>query len=1052
MDIPDTLVNQIREGNAVLFLGAGASRDAQSKDARKCPTASDLARELADRFLGGKYKDAPLNQIAGYAISETDLATVQMYLRSLFLELLPTPAHSLVPTFTWYGLATTNYDLLLEDAYETAKQGIQSLRPMIESSDRVDANLRDPSNVLYLKLHGCITRVTNPECPLILTTEQYIEYRQGRLRLFNIFADWGYEHPIILAGHSLQDSDLQAVINELTNAVGSNRPRYYMVAPDADDIKNRYWETKKITTLKGTFADFMSAIDALVPTSFRSLGVLSNSTRLHEIEKRFKIHTTLSKSALQFLQNDVDYVNSTNATVKMNPKDFYKGFAEGFSPIEQNLDVKRRLADDILSDYFLDDPQQMKDRPEVLLLKAHAGAGKSILLKRVAWDAAKKFDRIVLFLRPNGLLSVSAIQEIISSCKERVYFFIDNATDRVREIQSLLKNIGQDGQFLTLVLADRTNEWNVQGQVLSLFVTDEYELRYLSMPEIDQLLSLLEKHKALGTLEKLGNQERRDALAERAGRQLLVALHEATFGLPFEDIIVDEFQQIVPLEAQRIYLTVCVLNRLDVPVRAGIISRIHGIPFTEFKQKFFAPLEHVVFTHLDPLIRDHVYLARHPHIAEIVFQRILTNVEDRFDIYIKCLKALNVSYSADWQAFWKLVRGRTLLDLFPDPPMVKILYDVAKATVGDDPHLLHQIALYEMHRPNGNLSTAATLLARASQAAPYDSTIKHSIAELKLRMADGSGSDLEKSKLLKDAADICRNLISSENENAYGHHTLVKVSIRTFRDSLQGGASDEIIEKQIKEIEKLLFDYSQQFPGDSFLLTEESEFAQLLNDDKRAMNAMKKAFDVNPRNSFIAVRLANIEREAGRPQEALGILKKALEVNASDKRLHFTYAKLLMDGQSTSGDELSYHLRRAFTDGDTNYHAQLLYARQLFINKDIDGSKRVFAKLRNVNVPPQISNQLHYPIPGERFRGKISRLDSNYGFIARDGSADWIYVHRFNVSGTTWKNLTFGTRVEFSIAFSFRGVNAFELQILGGVADKPAQLDLPKMNVPEVPS
>jgi hypothetical protein len=37
---------------------------------------------------------------------------------------------------------------------------------------------------MYLKLHGCITRTTNESCPLILTTDQYIESMKGRSRIF----------------------------------------------------------------------------------------------------------------------------------------------------------------------------------------------------------------------------------------------------------------------------------------------------------------------------------------------------------------------------------------------------------------------------------------------------------------------------------------------------------------------------------------------------------------------------------------------------------------------------------------------------------------------------------------------------------------------------------------------------------------------------------------------------------------------------------------------------------------------------------------------------
>jgi hypothetical protein len=841
MELPDYLITQIREGKAVLVLGAGASRDARDSKNRKCPTTPELTEKLANRFLNGKYKNAPLNQVAEYAISESDLATTQEYVRTQFLDLLPTVGHQRIPNFVWHGIATTNYDVILERAYEETDKAMQSLRPLIESSDRVEDNLRDPRNVLYLKLHGCITRINNPDCPLILTTEQYIEHRRGRARLFNTFTEWGYEHPIIFIGQSLQDSDLRTIINELTNEVGDRRPRYYLVAPDADEVRSRFWETKKITTLKATFAEFMSAIDSAIPIGFRVLGTLKEATeKLHEIELRFRTHASLSKSALQFLQNDVDYINAVNTTEQVDPKDFYRGYSEGFGPIEQQLDVRRELTDAILSDYFLGDGQEPEDHTQVLLIRAHAGAGKSVLLKRIAWDAAKNFDRLVLYLRPHGIISVAAIQELISSSKARIYLFVDSAADRVREVHSLVKNIGKEGNFLTVVLAERFNEWNMNAQQLQPFVTDEYEMRYLSMPEIDQLLKLLEANKALGTLANLDLHARRAALAERAGRQLLVALHEATFGVPFEDILVDEYRNIAPLEAQKIYLTICVLDRLDVAVRAGIVSRIHGVPFDDFKSQFFSPLEHVVFTQLDPQIRDFVYRARHPRIAEIVFRRILSNAEDRFDAYIKCLKALNLAYSADWKAFWKMIKGRTLVELFPDTKMVEILYDVAGKMVGDDPHLQHQMALYEMHRPNGNLATASILLNKATQTAYYDPTIKHSIAELKLRLVEKSKSELEQSKLLKEASDISKSLISTDAENSYGYHTIVKVGIHRLRDALKTGGSDVVIEKLIKETELSLFDSLQQFPDDAYLLESESEIAKLLNDDERATKAMRK--------------------------------------------------------------------------------------------------------------------------------------------------------------------------------------------------------------------
>ena len=1044
--IPDHFITQVREGNAVLFLGAGASRGTTAPNGKQCPVTQSLVNAISDKFLGGKYKSSPLNQVSELAISEANLFDVQSFIRDQFTDLQPSPAHMKLPLFHWYGLATTNYDLLVESAFQAVTGQHQALRPFIETTDRVDQSLKNSNSVLYIKLHGCITRINNPDCPLILTTDQYIEHRRGRTRLFDVFRDWGYEHPIVFVGQSLQDPDLRAIISNLTQEVGENRPRYYLVAPDADDILNRFWETKRVTLIKADFDSFMTVLDSSIPPAFRHLAESSNRACEHEIEKKFRIKTTLSKSTLQFLTDDVEYINGINSTEKILPKDFYKGFSLGFGAIEQKLDVRRKPVDEILTDYVLEDPEKPREDLEIILVKAHAGAGKSVVLKRIAWDSAKDFNRIALFLKPQGIINVSALKELISACKERIFLFVDNAADRIREIQSVVKNIGDDGKLLTLILAERTNEWNNNGQAISGYVSDEYEIRYLSAMEIEQLLDLLTKHKALGTLATIERAQQIVELSEKAGRQLLVALYEATFGVPFEDILVDEYNNIEPYDAQRLYLTVCVLNRLKVPVRAGVIARIHNIPFHEFKARLFSPLEHVVFTEMDSSTRDYVYRARHPHIADIVFQRILSNPEEKYDLYLRCLKALNIAYSSDWKAFWLMVKGRTLLEMFPNHQMAVNLYAAAKESVGaEEPHLLHQMALYEMNRTDGNRGEARRMLARASDLAPYDVSIKHSLAEFKLRSVDEGHSRLERAKALKDAASLSKDLVSNYRDDAHAHHTLVKVGIRALEESLNSSDSDDAVAKYVKEAEDQLYTASQQFPGDPYLAESEATLAKILNDHDRARVAMSKAFNTNPRNGFIALRLAQIYEQKGMISEAKNVLKKGLEANSADKRLHYSYGRFLMRHEVNVDDELLYHFARSFTIGDTNFDAQLLYGRQLFIKNELTAYRQVFDRLSKARVAPQLRHKLHYAIANERFSGKIWRVETNHAFLIRDGQGDFIFLHSSNASPGLWKKIVGGDRMEFSIAFTFRGASAFDGKLTSSLLYPPGsetQLDL----------
>jgi len=1027
MDIPPVLNQEIQDAKVVLFLGAGASLCAKDTSGKSPPTARQLGELLANKFLGGKFHDAPLAQIAELSVSETDLLTVQDFIRTVLEPFQPSPAHKLLPRFKWAGLATTNYERLIELAYEGDPVSLQIPKPFIENGDRVEDNMRDPKSVMLLKPHGCLTRLSNPLCPLILTTDQYLTHRQGRSRIFDHLKSWGYEYPFIFIGSTVQDSDIRAILLELT-ATPEIRPRYYIVAPKIDDIEVRFWETKKITAIRGTFEKFMRAIDTGIPTTWRSLPSVLNPA-LHPVSEKFTKHNvSLTRNCRQFLESDVDYVKSVTTEV-VSPQDFYRGYDKEWSAIEQKLDVPRTLADTIITDHILDQETNASQKLAFILIKAHAGAGKTVLLRRIAWDAARDYNALCLYMRPSGSINTPALQELISCCNERIYLFIDDIADRVRELQSLIRNIDAFGNRLTIIGAERVNEWNVACASLGAHVTEEYELRYLNNFEVDKLLVLLGVHKALGTLENKTTDEQRIAFREIAGRQLLVALHEATLGKPFEDIIENEYRNIVPLEAQRIYLSICVLNRLGVGVRAGIIARLHGVRFTEFRDRLFKPLEHVVSTSYDAIIRDYLYTARHPFIAEIVFERMLRSQEERFDVYLKCLQTLNIDYNCDRRAFRQMIRGRALLDLFSNPDLVKIIYDTAQQIIGEDGYFYHQKGLYEMHR--GDLQRAGQLFSTAERLAPGDHTIKHSRSELMLRLSEQARTALERDNYLKSAAEIARGLKALKAPDSHAHHTLVKIDLVRLQRILSLPAKDSDkpeIEAIIKAIEKNLSDGLQELPGDAYLLTAEADFAKLLEDSERVISCLVEAFNANPRTSFIATRLAAHYKRQGKPAEATAVLEKAINANRNDRILHYEFAKHLMESGSSSGDLLAYHLQRAFSPGDTNYDAQLLYGRQLYENGDRDGSRAVFSRLRDAKLAPHLKRRLLYPIAGT-FRGVVIRLEGSYLYINRDGTNDSIYADRDNVAEDVWGNLTIGTRCVYEIAFNFYGTGAQNLRL-----------------------
>ena len=162
---PAALINAVTAGEAVLFLGAGASVGAIAADGTgKIPGASELRDRLSDKFLGGRLKDRPLAVVAQISESEVGLLQVQLFIRDQFVNFGPAPFHLLVSEFRWHGIATTNYDLIVEKAFTANADAQQQLVPFYKNLQLVEHESKQHQHPLqflnFMVASTISTRVT----------------------------------------------------------------------------------------------------------------------------------------------------------------------------------------------------------------------------------------------------------------------------------------------------------------------------------------------------------------------------------------------------------------------------------------------------------------------------------------------------------------------------------------------------------------------------------------------------------------------------------------------------------------------------------------------------------------------------------------------------------------------------------------------------------------------------------------------------------------------------------------------------------------------------
>jgi cold shock CspA family protein len=214
VELPVELVEAIVEGRAALFLGAGASRGAKDNKGVEIPDGKGLAKLIVKRFLGDDYSEYDFRGAYDLAASSRDVLTVQKFLFECLSPFHPADFHLLVPTLPWAGLLTTNYDLIVERAYSKVTSPLQEIITHVKDDDGALDRI-DYKSLLYVKMHGCITRHHEIHPPLVASTEQLIAFREGRQGQFDTFLEWAKTKTLIFVVYAFMDSNLRLLFNEV---------------------------------------------------------------------------------------------------------------------------------------------------------------------------------------------------------------------------------------------------------------------------------------------------------------------------------------------------------------------------------------------------------------------------------------------------------------------------------------------------------------------------------------------------------------------------------------------------------------------------------------------------------------------------------------------------------------------------------------------------------------------------------------------------------------------------------------------------------------------
>lgn len=490
--------------------------------------------------------------------------------------------------------------------------------------------------------------------------------------------------------------------------------------------------------------------------------------------------------------------------------------------------------------------------------------------------------------------------------------------------------------------------------------------------------------------------ERIAVFKDKAHKQLLVAMREATEGEDFEKIIVNEYEEVPSSLAQKAYLIICGLHRLGVKVRAGLLRRLIDISFEDIGEKILTPCERVIVVEENESTRSIYYRSRHSYIAETVCRNVLRDPEQLSEFYMNVLDNMDLGYNSDYYAFRVLVRAGAIIDAMPNIEHRRLFYQKALKLSGDDAYVYQQFGIMEMRY--GNLDEAEEYVAKACRTEPKNHAYKHSHALLLYQKSQSSSNVLIKERLFNKSQTLLVEIMTDWPTNPYAYNSYAQNIIEKAK---KGEAANR--EEKLKEAHDTVLSGIRYCYDKSTLYTTEGRIFESLGEFERAKQSLLHSHALNPSNVRTATFLGRfLIRNKDYPL-AYKIVEQSIKYNELNVNLNILAAEILKVIDPKNHKKIISFLKKAFDPSFIDASANYMLAVEYFRIENYSEADKIFNSFRKRT--PFKRDSESYKIReylkddkenNRRIQGEIINIYGNRGFIKADLFPIDIFFHLKN--------------------------------------------------------
>ena len=727
------LFQAVRNGTAMLLLGAGASANSTNRWGKPIKLGSQLAEAICARS-GLAYADESLpdvvQAVVGSVISDEQFFEI---IRGEYTSCNPSADLRQLFSYPWARAYTLNVDdsvdrlgQMGDGRYITAYNGlIDRVVPQTATAD-----------LQLIHLNG---QAGKPEHGLVFSHDEYAKRLTTRNPWYEeLAADYVRFTPVII-GSKLNEPLLWTELERVKER-GSRLGMAFLIVPgNTSDIQKLIFDSRNIHHVAMTMNEFASTIRRNCGLSVKAADVvkevhigIKETTVLtlskHDIETAMALRPVVpSEIRRRVIQNAGDQWGKTAQFFLQGAPPTWQ---IAISDVSVDLQAGRDFVPTLRS--------AISGGTHLVVILGMAGAGKSTLAMRSVLHLAETAGFVVYELDGDAK-NFSGVFELLKRLHpdKQVILYLSDLFLYGDQLSVDLEEA--KGSNITLVSSARLSEWRQRFNRYLGSVATTFELKRFDKADYSPLIDRLLRYVPAPSFVRANPAERLKRF-ENSRSQLLIALREVTESKKFDEIIEDEWAKIIGSEARWIFY----IAGTSTVARVGI-SKYHaqGIYLSRFdgaSRKFGDVLKE-----LDGIVligRDGRLRVRHEVYAEHIFRieplsafldavRAILTALSRYEVPLTIRLTKNDSALFKW-----LLSARSLFqrcNARGTPAEGLSIYEHFEKTFELDGHFWLQYGLY--CRKLGQDESAIEYLNKSIQAYPGNSFAIHALADLKLRVA-----------------------------------------------------------------------------------------------------------------------------------------------------------------------------------------------------------------------------------------------------------------------------------------------------------------------------